>query len=79
MPQIGWFEILVVVVLAIIIIGPKDFPIVIRKIGIWTGSVKRYFSEIQKDITNLHETVEDEISIEEKYSKNKTIDKKKDE
>ena len=79
MPQIGWFEILVVVVLAILIIGPKDFPIVIRKIGIWTGSVKRYFSEIQKDITNLHETVEDEISIEEKYSKNKTIDKKKDE
>ena len=79
MPQIGWFEILVVVVLAILIIGPKDFPIVIRKIGNWTGSVKRYFSEIQKDITNLHETVEDEISIEEKYSKNKTIDKKKDE
>ena len=79
MPQIGWFEILVVVVLAILIIGPKDFPIVIRKIGNWTGSVKRYFSEIQKDIKNLHETVEDEISIEEKYSKNKIIDKKKDE
>ena len=79
MPQIGWFEILVVVVLAILIIGPKDFPIVIRKIGNWTGSVKRYFSEIQKDIANLHETVEDEISIEEKYSKNKVIDKKKDE
>ena len=79
MPQIGWFEILVVVVLAILIIGPKDFPIVIRKIGNWIGSVKRYFSEIQKDITNLHETVEDEISIEEKYSKNKIIDKKKDE
>jgi sec-independent protein translocase protein TatB len=79
MPQIGWFEILVIVVLAILIIGPKDFPIVIRKIGNWTGSVKRYFSEIQKDITNLHETVEDEISIEEKYSKNKVIDKKKDE
>ena len=55
MPQIGWFEILVIVVLAILIIGPKDFPIVIRKIGNWTGSVKRYFSEIQKDITNLHE------------------------
>ena len=79
MPQIGWFEILVVVVLAILIIGPKDFPIVIRKIGNWTGSIKRFFSEVQKDIVDLQETVEDEISIEEKYSKNKTIDKKKDE
>ena len=32
MPQIGWFEILVVVVLAILIIGPKDFPIMLKKI-----------------------------------------------
>ena len=79
MPQIGWFEILVIVVLAILIIGPKDFPIVVKKIGNWTGSLKRYFSEIQKDITNLQETVEDEISIEEKSSKNKIADKKKDE
>jgi len=79
MPQIGWFEILVVVVVAILIIGPKDFPIVIRKIGNWTGSVKRYFSEIQEDVTDLQETIEDEISIEEKYSKNKTKDKQEDE
>ena len=79
MPQIGWFEILVVVVLAILIIGPKDFPIVIRKIGNWTGSVKRYFTSIQKDVANLGETIEDEISIEEKYSKSKTKNNKKDE
>tara|TARA_B100001123_G_C14413889_1_gene671863 strand:- start:108 stop:344 length:237 start_codon:yes stop_codon:yes gene_type:complete len=76
MPQIGWFEILVVVVLAILVIGPKDFPVVIRKIGNWTGSVKRYFSDVQKDITDLKDTVEEEISIEEKYSKNKPVDKK---
>ena len=79
MPQIGWFEILIIVMLAILIIGPKDFPVVIRKIGNWTGSVKRYFIEIQKDVTNLSATIEDEISLEEKNTKNKTIDKKKDE
>ena len=33
MPQIGWFEILIVVVIAILVIGPKDFPIVLKKIG----------------------------------------------
>ena len=43
MPQIGWFEILIVVFLAVIIIGPKDFPTVIRKIGNWVGYVKKYF------------------------------------
>ena len=78
MPQIGWFEILVVVVLAILIIGPKDFPVVIRKIGNWTASMKRYFNEIQKDMSDMENAVEDEISIKENYS-NQTKDKKKDE
>ena len=62
MPQIGWFEILIIVVLSILIIGPKDFPIVLRKIGSWVSSVKSYFNEIQKDITDVKDTVEDEIS-----------------
>ena len=78
MPQIGWFEILVVVILAILIIGPKDFPIVLKKIGGWIGSTKRYFSDIQKDMTDMENTVEKEISLEENYSK-KTKDNNKDE
>jgi len=75
MPQIGWVEILVVVVLAILIIGPKDFPLVLRKIGSWTGSIKKYFTEIQNDVADLHESVEEEISIEKKVMKN--FDEKK--
>ena len=58
MPQIGWFELLVIIIVAILVIGPKDFPIVLKKIGSWAGSIKRYFSDIQKDvnkITNLEE------------------------
>ena len=43
MPQIGWFEILIIVVLAILIIGPKDFPIVLKKIGSWVGSFQKLF------------------------------------
>ena len=78
MPQIGWFEILIVVVLAVLIIGPKDFPIVLNKIGNWFGSVKKYFNEIQKDMTDMKNAAEDEISLEKNYS-NKTKDKKKDE
>ena len=78
MPQIGWFEILVIVVLAILIIGPKDFPIILRKIGGWIGSMKSYFAEIQKDMLNVKNIVDEEdISLEEEYSNN-TQDKKKD-
>ena len=78
MRQIGWFEILIIVVLSILIIGPIDFPIVLKKVGGWLGSIKRYFSEIQKDIADIGNTVEDEISLEKNYS-NLTKDKKKDE
>jgi len=61
MPQIGWFEILIVVVLAILIIGPKDFPIMLKKIGSWVSSFKNYFSELQKDITDVEDSIEEDI------------------
>ena len=32
MPTIGWFEILLVVAVAIIVIGPKDFPFMLKKL-----------------------------------------------
>ena len=53
MPQIGWFEILIIVAIAIIVIGPKDFPFVLKKIGSWIGSVKRYVSNVQKEVSDL--------------------------
>ena len=77
MPQIGWFEILVVVVLAILIIGPKDFPIMLKKIGSLVASFKNYFSEVQKNISDIENTVEEEVSLEKDIS-NKA-DNKKDE
>ena len=78
MPQIGWFEILIIVVLAILIIGPKDFPIMLKKIGSWVGSFKNYFSEIQRDITEVENTVDDEIPFGKDSSK-VTDNNKKDE
>ena len=61
MPQIGWIELLLIIIVAVLVIGPKDFPIVIKKVGSWVGSVKRYFSDVQKnvnEITNLDENNE---------------------
>ena len=75
MPQIGWFEILIVVIIAILIIGPKEFPVVLRKIGSWISSFKSYFSDVQKDVTEMGNAVEEEISFENETSK--SIDKNK--
>ena len=69
MPQIGWFELLIIVLVAILVIGPKDFPVVLKKIGNFIGSTKRYFSSIQNKMNKLDETIEEETSVEKKYSK----------
>ncbi len=61
MPQIGWFELLIIVVVAIVVIGPKDFPIVLKKIGTWIRTIKNYFSDVQSNINQI-------INIEENNS-----------
>ena len=77
MPQIGWFEILIIVVLAILIIGPKDFPIMLKKVGSWVGSFRNYFSEIQRDFTEVEDSIEDELPFK-KNLKNRISNKKED-
>jgi sec-independent protein translocase protein TatB len=62
MPTIGWFEILIIVGVAIIVIGPKDFPFMLKKVGSWIGTAKRYISNIQNEVTDLDI---DKIEIEE--------------
>ena len=68
MPQIGWFEILVVVGIAIVVIGPKDFPVMLKKIGSWIGSIKRTVSSFQNQITELENTEIDNDSNQNKKS-----------
>ena len=72
MPQIGWFEILIIVSIAIIVVGPKDFPIMLKKVGSWIGSAKRYVSDIQNQVTNVTEEKFD--NIDDKSKKDNTKD-----
>ena len=69
MPTIGWFEILIIIAIAIIVLGPKDFPIMLKKAGSWIGSAKRYVSNIQNEVSNLEideEKIDKEIKKETK-------------
>ena len=53
MPTIGWFEILIVVAIAIVVLGPKDFPVMLKKVGSWIGTAKRYVNNIQNEVSNI--------------------------
>ena len=69
MPTIGWFEILIVVTVAIIVLGPKDFPVMLKKVGSWISTAKSYINNIQNEVSN--------IDIDENHTEKKV--EKKDE
>ena len=70
MPQIGWLEIFIIVSIAIIVVGPKDFPLMLKKMGSWIGSIKRYVSDVQ---TQVSEIADENIDNENKN--NNSIEK----
>ena len=74
MPTIGWFEILIIVVIAIIILGPKDFPLMLKKVGSWIGSVKRYVNNVQNEVSSITED-----TIDKNLNEEVNVNKKKDE
>ena len=73
MPQIGWLEILAVVIIAILVLGPKEFPIALKKIGSYIGKLKNTFSNFQREISS----VTDEIDSEKEIFKDKDSKKKR--
>ncbi|HSV22745.1 MAG TPA: Sec-independent protein translocase protein TatB [Xanthobacteraceae bacterium] len=70
--DIAWGEFVVIAVVALIVIGPKELPAVLRAIGQWTTKIRRMASEFQsqfqealreaemadlkKEVDNLNET-----------------------
>ena len=66
MPTIGWFEILIIVAIAIIVIGPKDFPFMLKKVGTWIGSIKKYVGDVQKEVSDLDITETEDTKVDAK-------------
>ncbi len=71
MPQIGWLEILAVVIIAILVLGPKEFPIALKKIGSYIGKIKNTFSNFQKEVSKATS----EIDIDKNLTEKKDIKK----
>ena len=71
MPTIGWFEILIVVVIAIIVLGPKDFPVMLKKVGSWIGTAKKYINNIQNEVSNIDLESDDTQTNNKKKEENK--------
>ena len=58
MPQIGWLEILAIVIIAILVLGPKEFPIALRKIGSYFGKLKDTLSNFQREVNSVTKDID---------------------
>ena len=71
MPQIGWLEILAIVIIAILFLGPKEFPIALKKIGSYIGKLKNTFSNFQREISSATQEIDLESESDSKNNNNK--------
>jgi sec-independent protein translocase protein TatB len=71
--DISWSHLMVVLVVAIVVIGPKDLPRVLRSVGRWSGQVKRMARDFQNqfnealreaELDSLKKDVEDIAKID---------------
>jgi sec-independent protein translocase protein TatB len=75
--EIGWGELLLIGVVALLVIGPKELPTVFRTLGHWTNKLRRMASEFQSqfheamreaEMTDLKKQVDDMTSQAQSYA-----------
>jgi sec-independent protein translocase protein TatB len=79
MPQIGWLEILAIVIIAILVLGPKEFPIALKKIGSYFGKLKNTLSSFQREVNSVTDDIDIEKNIYDKKNLNQDNTKKNNE
>ena len=77
MPQIGWLEILAIVIIAILVLGPKEFPIALKKIGSYFGKLKNTLSSFQREINSVTDNIDIDKEIDQSEENNNKNNKKK--
>ena len=78
MPQIGWLEILTIVIIAILVLGPKEFPIALKKIGSIFGKIKNTLSNFQREVTSVTDDIDIEKNITNQNQKNKETENERE-
>lgn len=65
LPSLGFNEILILAVLALVVVGPKDLPLLFRKLGKWTAKLRGMAQEFRTGFDELARQAElDELKRE---------------
>jgi len=84
MLDIGWSELLVIAVVAIVVVGPKDLPKLMRSFGHYAGKLRRAASDFQRqfdeamresELDEVRKTIENARSESSSLNLNAPLDK----
>ena len=65
LPSLGFSEILLLGILALVVVGPKDLPLLLRKLGRWTAKLRGMAQEFRTGFDELARQAElDELKKE---------------
>lgn len=76
----GFWEIAIIGIITLIVVGPEKMPALARKAGLYVGKFKKFVSKIQNDINNEIKSEEliDQLSIKaEESSLSQTVEEVK--
>ena len=76
----GMWEIAIILVITLIVVGPEKMPALARKAGLYVGKFKKFVSKIKNDINNEIEAEElkEQLSVEnEELLLSQTLDEAK--
>ena len=80
MPDIGFSELLLVIVIALVVIGPKRLPEAARFLGYWTGKLRRTLQNARADmerelgIDDIKREVHNQLRLEELEAERKQVE-----
>ncbi len=75
--DIGWTEILIVLGIAIVVVGPKELPKVLRTVGKWRGKASAYARDFQRQIEDAADQTELDAVRKEIAEANRELDEAK--
>jgi len=71
--DIGFWELGIIAVVALLVIGPEQLPGVARTVGKWIGTAKRFVGKVQDDINAEVEKADELKILLEEQSKLKSV------
>ena len=63
----GFWEIAIIGIITLIVVGPEKMPAIARKAGLYFGKLNRFFNKVKSDINEelRMDEIKDELSMDE--------------